>query len=400
MGAFTAGGAKVWPLTPDWENGVQETLRWGTDVLQASATGVSQHRGYRIGPRRAFTFEIFNQGANFRIAQMLLAGHGGPWLLPIWPDVQRLSADLSAGVASVPCRTEGFDFVAGGKAVLYAGVNAWEVVTIDGIAADHLALDGVTANAYGRGSRLYPLRRAWAEDGAEARLRNAQTARCSLAFDIDEPCDWPALASPTLYLTHAVLDRRPAENDDLTHSHSRLWQTVDYGVALPFRHDLAGIVLRGQQTHWKLPSRAKRSWFRSLLYTLDGRRVPMWVPSFADDLKPVAAVAGGSTSMSVEWCGYTLFGKGKPNRRDLRIELTDGTMLYRRVANAVEAGNAETLTLNAALDGASIAPERIRQVSIMALCTLASDEVEINHTTDAAGEATATTGWQSVVPDV
>jgi hypothetical protein len=46
---------------------------------------------------------------------MLLAGWGGAWQLPIWPDVQRLSAPLSAGAVSVPCATAGFDFVAGGR---------------------------------------------------------------------------------------------------------------------------------------------------------------------------------------------------------------------------------------------------------------------------------------------
>ena len=35
----------------------------------------------------------------------------------------------------------------------------------------------------------------------------------------------------------------------------------------------------------------------------------------------------------------------------------------------------------------------------MALATLAHDEVEIEHVTDADGTATST-GWQAVVPDV
>lgn len=104
--------------------------------------------------------------------------------------------------------------------------------------------------------------------------------------------------------------------------------------------------------------------------------------------------------MPVEWTGYTLFGKAKPNRQDVRIELTDGTALYRRIVNAVEAGATETLTLDAALDETGISPERIRQVSFMALSMLASDQVEIEHVTDGDGVATSTLGWQVVVPDV
>lgn len=394
---FTSAGAKIWPIAPDWANGIQETLGWDTDVTQASATATTRYRSLRIGPRRGFTFEVGSQGKNFRTAQMLLSGHGGPWQLPIWPDQQRLAATLASGASSVPCRTAGFDFVAGGKALLHAGLNAWEVVDVDTVAADHIGLTGATAAAYGPGSRLLPLRRALIEQGAETRLLNARTARCSLAFSIDENSDWPALEDLTDYLAHPVLEVRPDESEDPSYTLDRLLETVDYGAALPYRHDLPGIALRMQKNAWKLVGRDRHTWFRSLLYTLRGRSTPMWIPSFAQDLQPIAAVAGGSSSMSIEWAGYSLFGKDKANRRDLRIELVDGSRLYRRITNAVEAGDAETLTLSASLDAGSIAPERIRQVSIMSLCTLASDETEFDHVTDQDGEAKVTTGWQGVV---
>jgi len=73
---------------------------------------------------------------------------------------------------------------------------------------------------------------------------------------------------------------------------------------------------------------------------------------------------------------------------------------YRRINNAVEAGATETLTLSASLSGSAIAAGAIRRISFMALSTLASDEVEIDHVTDQDGVATVTLGWQAVVPDV
>jgi hypothetical protein len=398
--AFDATGARIWPVPPDWSNGVRESLAFGTDVMTAPATAVSQHRSYRTTPRRQLSFETLANAQGRRVADMLLAGWGGAWQLPIWPDVQRLSAPLASGATSVPCATAGFDFVAGGLALLYSAVNSWEVVTIDSIAADHLALTGATSAAFAPGARLYPLRRARMRGDAQERLYNDDLGRRSLAFDIDEACDWPTLTGGTAYLGHDVLDVRPDESADPAAGVSRLEQAVDYGAALPFVRDLPGLALRAQQSSWKLSGRAQHTWFRSLLYTRCGRLVPIWVPSFASDLKPAAAIAGGSAALSIEWAGYTLFGLGQPNRRDLRIELNDGTVFYRRVSAAVEAGGTETLTLNASLDAGSIVPERIRAVSFMALCTLASDETTIDHVTDADGLAMATTGWQAVVPDV
>lgn len=398
--AFTYSGARIWPVPPDWSAGVQEALRWSSDVMQATATAVTQHRALRTAPRRSFTFEVLSVGQDRRVADMLLAGYSGTWDLPIWPDVQRLEAPVSIGATEIPCATDGFDFTAGGRAVLLNGINRWEVVQVASVASDHLALVAPTVGAFARGTRLYPLRRARVQDGAEERLRNDDLGRRSIAFDIVEACDWPLLADGPMYLGHAVLEARPDESEDPNAAFGRIAQTVDYGTAYPVVQDLPGLALRSQQSSWKLMGRAEHSWFRSLLYTLDGRRTPMWIPSLAADLKPTAPIAGGAVAMPIEWAGYTLFGLGKPNRRDVRIQLDDGTVLYRRIVASAEVGDGETVVLNAALDAGSIAPERIRRVSFMALCAQASDEVEIDHATDADGVATSTTGWLAVVPDV
>ncbi len=399
MGAFTSLGEKVWPVTPDWSNGVQESLAWLSDVMVSSATAISQHHGLRIGPRRSFTFELLADSQERRVADMLLAGHRGTWLLPIWPDIQLVGAH-SAGAGFINCITLGLDFVNGGKAVLWSAVNRWEVVHIDTVVPLGLALASPLVDAWPSGTRLYPLRRARVQDGAEEVLRSDNVSRRAISFDIAEACDWPAFSGHGTYLSHLVLDARPDESDDPVASHSGLLQTVDYDTSLPVTHDLPGLALRTQRSNWKLWGRAEHTWFRSLLYTLGGRVTPIWVPSFASDLKPAAAVAGDSTAMRVEWAGYTLFGRNKANRRDICIELLDGTKLYRRITSAIEAGDTEILTLNEALDGASIVPSRIRSISFMALSTLASDEVEIEHVTDADGVALATLGWQAVIPDV
>jgi hypothetical protein len=400
VGSFTTGGARVWPVMPDWANGVQETLAWLTDVMQASASGSTQHRELRLAPRREFAFELLAQGQERRTADMLLAGYGGEWLLPIWPDGQWLPTTLALGSTSVACATAGVDFVAGGKALLWEAVNKWEVVTIDTVGSGALNLTAATVAAHGPGMWLYPLRRARVRDGAEERMGSESVSRRSVKFDVVEPCDWPELGSPTTYLGHPVLDVAPDESDDPTASYARLMALVDYDVAAPTAHDLGGLALRTQRMAYKLFGRAEHTWLRSLLYTLHGRRVPMWIPSFNADLYCAANISGGSTSLTVEWAGYTLFGKNQPNRKDIRIDLYDGTTYYRRITNAIEAGANETLTLDSALSGSAIPAGNVRRIAFLALCTLASDEVEIDHITDQDGTAHVTLAWQAVRPDV
>ena len=150
--SFNASTAKIWPVVPEWTNNVTETLNWSTEVLKASGTGVSQHRELLVAPRRSFAFEALAWGKARRVAEMLLAGWSGDWMLPIWPDVQWLSQDLPVGATSMACATTGYDFIVGGSAVLFDDVNTWEIVGIDGIE------DGVHAPGLPGGVRAERLR--------------------------------------------------------------------------------------------------------------------------------------------------------------------------------------------------------------------------------------------------
>lgn len=397
---FTAGTLPIWPVRPNWSEGVQESLAWSTEVLRATATARTYHRSLRLTPRRAFSFRVGANAGTRRLAAMLLAGYSGPWLLPIWPDVQRLAMSIPAGTLHIPCDPTGRDFSAGGKALIYTDATRWDVVDIDQVAGDHLQLAVTTpTQATAAGTRLYPLRRSRLAGSPEETMRSDDVSRSTLSFDIAEACSWPALAELTMHLGHPVLDARPDESTDPDSSVERLLQNVDYGTALPFVHDLARAGLRTQKSTWKLSGRARHTWFRSLLYTLSGRAMPMWLPSWAADLMPVGTVAANSPMLQIEWAGYTLYGLGRTNRSDLRIELYDGTVLYRRITAATAAGAIETLVLDQPLASTEIPALRIRLISFLALCSLASDEVEIEHVTDTDGLAKATLGWQAVVPD-
>lgn len=397
--AFTTSGPRVFPVTPDWSDAITETLSWATDYMQAPVTGVSVHRSYRPDPRRSFAFQLKAQGQERRVVDMLLAGYAGKWLLPIWPDVQWLSATRGAGALQIPCATAGFDFVVGGKALLYGSVNRWEVVEVAEIAAGYIGLGDPLIAAWGPGDRLYPLRTARAQDSAEEALWHDDAGLRTITFDVAEVCDWPLLDDLPTYLGHPVLNTWPDWSDQPTTSWSRLREEIDNGAGQPLQVDLAGFAFRNQSTSWKLFGRAEHTWFRSLAYTLCGRQSPIWLPSYTSDLRVTADIAAADTELTIEWAGYALFGAQAPGRRDLRIELLDGTAYHRRITGSVASADQEVLTLDSAL-GAGIGMEQIRAVQIMSLATLASDQVEIQHVTDAEGVATSTLGFASVVPDV
>lgn len=151
-----------------------------------------------------------------------------------------------------------------------------------------------------------------------------------------------------------------------------------------------------QRQDWIVYGIDRRTAHRSLLYGLQGRAQPVWIPTWADDLALTADVIPTATVITVRWAGYTRYCKGGPGRRHLRIEMVDGTIYYRRVTAWSEgADGPEQLAIDAPF-GVTIARRRIRQVSWMMLATLASDTVEIQHTHDIAGTAQASATFVGV----
>ncbi len=389
----------VWPMPPEWSEPVTERLAWLTDVLQTNATGITQHRQLRLSPRRVFSFQVVAAESERGILDMLLARHGGTWLLPIWPDAYWLHGELPAGSMEISCSTAGRDFVDGGRALLHRSINQWELVEVAAVQANGIELAAPTQASFGPGDRLYPVRRARLQGGAGDEQLSAAASCFTLTFDIAESCDWLPLAAPAIYRGHPVIGMRPEESTNLAASYNRLASVIDYDTAQPLVHDLADLGLHTQQGQWIMFGRDEHTTFRSLLYTLAGRGNPMWVPSWAADLVPFGTVPAGSTALRLLQAGYTAYGFGRPNRTDLRIELHDGTVLYRRISAAASAGELEILTLDQPLASTVVLAAQIRLISFLALCTLASDDIEIEHVTDADGLAKSTLSWHAVVPD-
>lgn len=397
---FAAGQPVPWTVPPDWSSAVRETLGWRTEVLRAQATAVTQHRSLRATPARSFSALFTADGMAWRLAEQLLRARGGrEFLLPVWPDVQQLQSAHAAGSAAIACAPVLRDFTVGGKALLLADVNTWEVVDVASVHMTSITLASATAIDWPAGTRLYPLRRARVADGQSETVLNDRLGQRTLRFDLVEPCDWlDAWPGATTYLGHPVLDWRPAAGDDDGATYERGLVQVNNQVGDPSIADLAGVSLGSVSREWLLAGAAEHGAFRSLLYALRGAAVPVWLPSGKADFEPLATIGAAATTVSVEWSGYAALSALQPGRRDLRIELVDGTAFHRRITAAVEAGGGESLTIGSAL-GVSVASEQVRAMQLMALA-VGPDDVEIEHLTDIEGVARARLDFRQVVSDV
>jgi hypothetical protein len=135
--------------------------------------------------------------------------------------------------------------------------------------------------------------------------------------------------------------------------------------------------------------RAERAAHRGLLYGLQGRAEALWLPTWTDDLDVIETISETALTLTVAACGVSRSLRQQAGRRHVRIELVDGVVFYRAIEASSEiplanGESGERLRIDAAL-GRTIAPERVRLVSWLALVTLAGDTVELRHHADSEG---------------
>jgi hypothetical protein len=397
---ITATRIIAWAFAPDWADGVTETLTWATDILQ-SESGVEQRRAIRLAPRRELAAPLYVEGRERQLLDLALFGWGARiWALPIWPDIQLLDADVPAGSTFIACQTAGLDFVAGGLALLrgeHAGQS--ETVEVQAVQVDGLQLKRTTQQAWPAGSRLYPARAAQLVEAPSLTRLTDTVQSAEVRFLLMEPSDWPAVLPTTRYRGRPVLEQRPDESEDLTANFARILTTLDNGAAIPRVTDTAGRAFPVQGHRWLGMGRAERAAYRSLLYALRGRQVPVWLPSHADDLQLRAPVSDVATTLDVANIGYSRFGKAQPGRRDIRLELWDGRVFHRRITGATELdADTERLALDATL-GVTVTPAQVARISWLVLCRLDSDSIEIHHETDSEGVASSALVFRGVRDD-
>ena len=383
----TGSRVTAWSFAPDWSSPILERLDWLTDVLQAYDAS-EQRSALRLAPRKTYEFESFFDAPTRRYAEAVLFGWGARvWALPVWPDGQDIGQDVPAGTTSLLIDTTTRDFEQGSLAIVMSSPREFEVLEVLSVAPSALTLKRPTSRDWGAGSMIYPARLARLQDQVRASRWTGGESYVRAVFTLDEPVDYVADAGAATHRGQPVLERRPNWTGGFDIDLARNLAELDPGTGRRFFDDEAKIAIPLQRMRFSMDGRQDCDAFRRLLYALRGRWRALWVPTWCDDLVLAELVSATQTFLDVEWCAYTLQIAQQPNRRDLRIELVDGTVLYRRVTASQELSqDRERLAIDSGL-GRNVAPADVAKISFMALARLDSDSIELAHWTGAYIEA-------------
>lgn len=395
----TGSRITAWALTPDWQIPVREKLAWKTDVLRAWS-GKEQRRALRISPRRHVGFSTPMVKLEKQYVENQLFEWGAlAWALPMWWDGQRLTAQANPGDVTIPADTVNRDFRFGGLGMVLTDAGHYEVLQITSFTSSLLTLTRPVIATWRAGSRLYPVRAARLLATTRIVRSHGSYATVQPEFQITEPCDWPSASGLPMYRGSPVLEDSPDTDQTAEGGYDRDTYMIDpqTGAISVIDTALVGFPLSGH--NWYLKGRTAHENFRRLLYLLKGQQGEIWVPSYEMDLTLVADAAPGDTNLHCATSGFTQFG-GSLNRKDMRVELVNGTVYYKRiVGSAVDTPTTELIGIDTSF-GVTVKAASVRRISFMVLSRLASDEITIEHVTRLDGIALSSTPFRGVNHDV
>lgn len=377
----------AWQWEANWIQPVVERLEWLTDILPAY-DGSEQRRKLRAWPRISYEFTFDAQDGARRLLENVVYGWGGRiWALPIWPDIQVLTEPLLAGATVIPSATAGRDFHLDGLAVLIGDSGTPESVEVDAIAADSITLQRPLVSSWPVGTRLYPARTARMEDPRGWGRMTRNYVRGLVRFKTVEEIE-AAVASEAVYRDYPVMTYRPNWREAPEIDYQRKLATLAFGTGRDSVTDEAELALPMHTWRWTMLTREDVIAFREWIYARAGRAKAIWLPTWSDDLVLADEVAPSAVNIDFQAAGLAHFAQAGVHRTDVRIELTNGTVLYRRLSNFVTVDDAtERATMNS-IFGITVTPAMIESISWMHLVRLDTDSIEI--TWHHAGVAEAT----------
>jgi hypothetical protein len=376
-----------WFVPPNWQNPIVERIEFATNVIRAY-DGSEQRFALRGDAARWFWDFRFN--ASDRTMRVLenVAYAWGPrvWAVPIWPQGVALTEDADPGEATIYCETADLDFHVDGLAVLttLATPEVYEAIEIASITSTSITAKRELTGTWPASSTLvYPVRTARMTGTPNMQRFTGGHVYGAVSFRFEEPIRRTAL-SETTYRSYPVQTSKPDWAADPGIDYQRKVQEVDFGFSAPIVEDESGLAEPLHSMRWFFTSRAAIEDFRQWLFARRGRQKAIWLPSFAQDLIVKATVSISATNLDVEVAGLKNYAAAGVHRRDLRIEMKNGTIYYRRASAYVEVdATTERLTIDTPL-GINADPEDFALVSWMALVRLDSDSVEIAHYTGQA----------------
>jgi len=359
-----------------------ELVEFLTDVL-VHKDGSQQRIRLRKNPRQIFEWDLvlLDGPERARIHNLLFDWQARVFGVPVWHDLTKLTASVSAGGTTLSVKdTDYGSFRVGGLVLLYTDQTTFDVLTVSALTSTSITLESGPANSYSPGTIVAPLRLGHASARIQGRRFPVNAAELSVRFRVlDNDADIASTAAFSTYNSKVLLDGQNVVSGTMQEEFERNIIRFDPLTNEPFQESPWDRTRRASRKAFFAIGRQARWEIRQLLHDLGGRQTSFYLPTFAKDLELAAALVAGTSTMTITNVGYASFVQNKQPQNEIRIHFTDGTMLERTITNSIEVdSDTEQLELDATWPTNRTVDE-IKRIEYLEEVHFASDTIRFEH---------------------
>lgn len=371
----------VFSVRPDWDQGVEESIEFLTDVLIAYDDS-EQRRSLRSLPRRGLKFRALTLEARDAAGMeaLIWGWQHQPYGVPFWADAQQLQADIAEGTTILEVSTVDRLFAPGGILMIWDDEFIFEALTILAMDDDSITLSAPTQFAWkaGAGSLIVPLFLGRCSNNLEVSRLWSESDQIDIEFQ-GEALQIAPQPSETLtqFKGYDVLEIAPNWVDPLKRNYTRSTVTMDPGIGPITVDDKGGTPIVSHDLPWWISSHAKITAMRAFLFARAGRFAPFWQPTWDADLVLASPAASSSSVLNIKSMNYTRFFFPDPARRFLALLDRRGVAnRYVQVNGSIDNGDGtESLTLASPLT--ADVPTDSTMISFLTFSRLTDDRASI-----------------------
>lgn len=361
----------------NWENGLDESLAWMTDVLIANDR-TEQRIQLRTMPRRSFDLRYLVAGDGRRKLESWLGLRKTRQICtPVWRDLGRTTGSIVVDSSVVPVETAHLDYAIGRPVAVFDAWDHYELRTITGIGPGYVAVEPPFNRYWPEGSMVAPCRFGFCLQQRRVARFTEEVAEYQLTMEVSGESLMPAMATPDTYRSVAVCPITPSwESPELAMDNK--WVRLDNETGV-LEYDIQSIepVLSRSATFLVI-GRARIDEMLRFLFSLAGRLAPFWLATDDRAFELAAPAAQDATILVIHPIDYDFALSGSPAREHVEMITTDGTVIRRKItAIATLPSGLEQWTIDSGLPVA-IDAATLNRCAWLELVRLENDTVNLH----------------------
>jgi len=380
----------LWEWDADWSSSVLERLEWKTDVIQ-SYDGTEQRRKLRMNPKRSMEFGVMETATARRTLETMLWGWSNRvWAVPIHTDVRDTSAKVFSGDLFIPfSRDDTLDYSVGSFLILKLRESGvFDICEVASLESGGVSVVRPLVFDWEAGTKVYPGRPARLQSFPTLDRETDDIITSRVIFEFEDPQQWSQSFGAVLHKGYPVVTFKHNWVERPSISYSEKATTFYPSIGTKYIDSEAPIPAPIIKAHYTFKDRTEIDAWRQFIHAAKGKWSSVWVRSFANDLELVAPCLSSEITLTVRRTSYHSQVALDPSRKDVRIELHDGSIFIRRLVSSAEVDSVtETVAMEASL-GVDIDATNVREISFLSLVRFNSDAVELSWVTDSIAEST------------